>query len=173
MLPKTTNTLGFTLIELLVVITIIAILSVIGLVVYSGISARARDTKRMAEIDSIQKAMEKKYQPGSTTPYKPLAIDDFVNNVVPTDPRSTEAKCGAPTAGGQNKTCVYCFYPKGTTQAEDIGTTAGTCGTMSAVGGSLAASGVPTASSGYVVCANLETPAGFNGAYYYCKANAQ
>lgn len=49
---------GFTLVELLVVISIIAILSVIGMVVYTGAQQKARDARRRADIDAIAKAME-------------------------------------------------------------------------------------------------------------------
>ncbi len=49
---------GFTLIELLVVITIIAVLATIGFVAYSGVTARARDATRQADLRTIQTALE-------------------------------------------------------------------------------------------------------------------
>ena len=52
------NKRGFTLVELLIVITIIAVLSVIGITVYSGVQKNARDARRRADIDSIAKALE-------------------------------------------------------------------------------------------------------------------
>ncbi len=52
---------GFTLVELLVVITIIAILSVIGVTVFTGIQKNARDTKRKGDVNAISKALEAKY----------------------------------------------------------------------------------------------------------------
>jgi len=52
---------GFTLVELLIVISIIAVLSVVGLTAYSGVQQKARDTKRRADIDAIAKVMESKY----------------------------------------------------------------------------------------------------------------
>lgn len=52
---------GFTLVELLVVITIIAVLSVVGITVYGNIQTRARDARRTVEIDSVAKAMEINY----------------------------------------------------------------------------------------------------------------
>jgi prepilin-type N-terminal cleavage/methylation domain-containing protein len=48
---------GFTLIELLVVIGIIGVLSSIAVVSFSGVRERARDTKRVSDITSIQKAL--------------------------------------------------------------------------------------------------------------------
>ena len=49
---------GFTLIELMVAIAIIAILAAIGLVVYSGVSRAARDSKRVSDINEYKKALE-------------------------------------------------------------------------------------------------------------------
>lgn len=52
------KSLGFTLVELLVVISIIAILSVIGMVVYRGIIDRVQNTKLQADFDSMYKNIE-------------------------------------------------------------------------------------------------------------------
>lgn len=49
---------GFTLIELLVVISIIAILSTIGLLTYSSVLEQGRDSKRQADLRLIQSALE-------------------------------------------------------------------------------------------------------------------
>ena len=49
---------GFTIVELLIVTVVIAILSAISVVAYSGIQARARDTQRLQDITSIAKALE-------------------------------------------------------------------------------------------------------------------
>lgn len=148
------NKQGFTLIELLVVITIIAILAVTGFVVYSGISARARDAKRIVEIDAIQKAMEKNYQPGAANPYPVLSPTDFANGVIPTDPLTGTSKCGA----GGAQICNYCVVA-----------TPGNYATCT----NLVSSTQPPVGSSYIVCANLETRAGVGGATYYCKSNAQ
>ena len=46
-LPKLkTNPLGFTLVELLVVVAIIAVLSVIGITIFTGVQKNARDARR-------------------------------------------------------------------------------------------------------------------------------
>lgn len=49
---------GFTLIELLIVITIISLLSIIGLVAYGNFLKNARDSKRQADLKIIQSALE-------------------------------------------------------------------------------------------------------------------
>lgn len=49
---------GFTLIELLVVIAIIAILSTVGMVVYSSVQKNARISKRVQDLNSIKTALE-------------------------------------------------------------------------------------------------------------------
>lgn len=49
---------GFTLVELLVVISIIAILSTIGMAVFTGIQAKARDERRRADLRGIVAALE-------------------------------------------------------------------------------------------------------------------
>jgi prepilin-type N-terminal cleavage/methylation domain-containing protein len=48
---------GFTLIELLVVITIIALLSVIGLVTFSQASVNSRNARRKADLAQLQSAL--------------------------------------------------------------------------------------------------------------------
>lgn len=167
-LPKSTKNIqvypeqsrrGFTLIELLVVISIISILAVVGFVVYSGVSARGRDIKRIEELDAIAKAMEKNYQPG--TGYVVLGAADFVNGVVPADPLTGNNKCGAANA----LVCEYCSTGAGTAFGANA-----TC----AAANKVAAGGPPAASNlGYTVCANLETSAGAGGNKYYCVKNAQ
>lgn len=49
---------GFTLIELLVTISIIAVLSVIGIVAYSSVVRQGRDSKRQSDLRAIQSALE-------------------------------------------------------------------------------------------------------------------
>lgn len=49
---------GFTLIELLITIAIIAVLSAIGMVVYTSVLRQGRDSKRQSDLRSIQSALE-------------------------------------------------------------------------------------------------------------------
>lgn len=53
---------GFTLIELLVAISIIAVLSTIGLVTYQGIQAKTRDSVRKSDLQKLAIALELYYQ---------------------------------------------------------------------------------------------------------------
>jgi len=55
---KVQNYKGFTLIELLVVITILGILSTIGLSSFRSSQAKGRDAKRKTDLGNIQKALE-------------------------------------------------------------------------------------------------------------------
>ena len=59
---------GFTLIELLVVISIIGVLATIVLSSISNASSRARDTRRVSDIQAIQKALELYYSDHNTYP---------------------------------------------------------------------------------------------------------
>ncbi len=49
---------GFTLIELLVVITIILVMSGIGVVSYTGAQRNARNSKRKADLEQLRSALE-------------------------------------------------------------------------------------------------------------------
>lgn len=53
---------GFTLIELMVVVAIIGILMSAGIIVFTQAQVRARDAKRIADVDAIAKLMEQYYQ---------------------------------------------------------------------------------------------------------------
>lgn len=52
---------GFTLVELLVVIGIVALLSAIGLVVYTSVLKQGRDSKRQSDLRTIQSGLEQYY----------------------------------------------------------------------------------------------------------------
>lgn len=59
---------GFTLVELLIVISIIAILTVIGLTTYAGVQKNARDARRKDDLRAIKVALELYYQTNKTYP---------------------------------------------------------------------------------------------------------
>lgn len=79
---------GFTLVELMVVISIIAILAVVGITIFSGVQKSARDAKRKADIDAMSLALENKYN--STGGYIDLADTDFSSGKIPVDPNSSK-----------------------------------------------------------------------------------
>lgn len=94
-MPK--RSYGFTLVELMVVITIIAILSVVGVTVFSGVQKSARDTKRRVDVDAIAKALEV----NKTSSYQVLNDTWFANGKVPFDPVAGGYQIQAPGCGDQ------------------------------------------------------------------------
>ena len=95
LLPKTnSNQKGFTLVELLVVIVIIAILAVIGFAVFSGLTSRGNDSRRLADIKAIADAYENK-RTAAMADYAGLALatTDFAGGVIPTDPVAGRQYC--------------------------------------------------------------------------------
>ena len=79
---------GFTLVELLVAITIVAVLATVGIVIFSGVQSKARDSRRSQDLEAIVNALEGKRQAGSIF-YISLVNGDFASGSVPTDPRSS------------------------------------------------------------------------------------
>lgn len=132
-LRKRCESKGFTLVELLVVVSIIGILSVIGLAIFTGIQPRARDSRRQADLEAISKAMEVGYSE-STGRYSNLTESMFSSSRVPTDPLNGSTSC-------QGNYCKYC-----------VKTSAGNCEALDSTVGA----GQPPAGSTYIVCANLE-----------------
>ena len=122
-LPKTKySPQGFTLIELMVVISIIAILSVIGLTIFSGVQKNARDAKRKADLKAIATALEIYKTKSSTNTYPATgtwvfsdsASDPWIPGLdsnymisVPRDPKNS----GGPPYYGIGFT--YAYYTSG------------------------------------------------------------
>ncbi len=153
LLVHSKKTQGFTLIELLVVTAIIAILTAVAISTYSGIQARARDTKRMGDIDEFRKALELNYVEAipSQPAYYPTPTGlMFSDGVVPIDPKPSQSYTITVTPG------IGIPYSNWTS-----------------LGGRF-----PT----YIICAKLEIKASGNAnengnfianGDYYCKQNAR
>ena len=95
-LPKSlNNTFGFTLIELMVVVTIIAILAVIGISLYSSAQKQARDGVRRVEVNSLGKTIETSKNPTDATyTYDSTHYDaDYPQNK-PADPSKNDSAPG-------------------------------------------------------------------------------
>jgi type II secretory pathway pseudopilin PulG len=68
-LPKSDFRMGFTLHELLIIITLIAILSTVGVVIGGNIPPRVRDSRRIADVDTIKLSLEAFYEKNNRYPF--------------------------------------------------------------------------------------------------------
>lgn len=101
---------GFTLLEMLVVLGIIASILGVGLISYSSVQKKARDTKRKQDLKTIQNALEQYYSvcnyrypliegnlPSVIQPQKSLGCQyDGQAFIVPRDPLGGIYQCLAP-----------------------------------------------------------------------------
>lgn len=115
-LPKAVNNpAGFTLVELLVVISIIAILSVLGISLFGGVQQRARDARRRTDIGAIKNALEQRFDSTTGLYPGPLVSTWFANNAIPLDPTTGSAYSGVPNANQSAFTvCATLENPSGT-----------------------------------------------------------
>ena len=136
---------GFTLVELMVVITIIGILSVIGIAIYSGLQKSARDTKRKQDIMAISKALEARNFNDS---YPAIQANWFVKPGEQGEPKLLKDSMDPDDTGCNGQPCKYCFRAEiGLCTGEDPVTN--------------------TEGRTYTVCANLES------GIHYCISNQQ
>lgn len=100
---------GFTLVELLVAVSIIALLTTIGMIVYSSVQIKARDARRKSDLQSLRLALELYYQKNGQYPFDKNTgywnnssqpqpwiaqlVPDYMNTL-PLDPKANE---GIPT----------------------------------------------------------------------------
>ncbi len=110
---------GFTLIELIVVVTIMAVLTVAGVLSYGGTSKRARDSRRMADLEKIRIALELYRQNlGSTYPSVLSSLTDTsLLQTIPNDPKGLSYGVYTYTKTGSGYT-----YDLGA-NVEDLGST--------------------------------------------------
>lgn len=130
---------GFTLVELLIVVSIIAILAVIGTVIFGNVQRGARDAKRRGDLDAIAKALEVNYgRPPTSGPYAAMNDSFFSTGKTPVDPLNGISNC-------QSRICKYCSKSTAAECASVDATVIGSGGTP-----------IPASDSAYLVCANLE-----------------
>ncbi len=123
LMPKSSGK-GFTLVELLVTVSIISILSAVGLVVFTSVMKQGRDSKRQSDLRSIQSALEQYYADQMYYPQTSI-LDPLLNsggaftngagktymNSLPKDPTGTDRYHyeGLPASCTTNCSS-YCLY---------------------------------------------------------------
>lgn len=126
---------GFTLIELLVVIAIIALLSSVALIAFMTARAKARDTRRLADITQMNTALELyfanfKGYPSGTGTGLPSGISPSYASSLPVTPTPADGGCdqisyntlnGSIPAGYTG--AVYYYFPSGTSYLGSDGAT--------------------------------------------------
>lgn len=153
---------GFTLVELLVVISIISILAVMGMVIFTNTQKNARDARRRADIDAIDKAIEVKRTASSG--YGPVTEADFAGGSIPADPTPDR---------------VYCMWtnsdpnlpppPISGIASTWTGSTSSCPGVQGAEAQAIFVSGMPASTVfSWTVCARLENQSGV-----YCRSSVQ
>jgi prepilin-type N-terminal cleavage/methylation domain-containing protein len=108
------NRKGFTLIELLVVIAVIAILAAVIIASTGNARVKARDARRLSDLDQLANAILIYYDKTSTYPANLSALAPDYISTVPVDPtNSTPTSCTYTAEIGASATCYG--YDKATT----------------------------------------------------------
>jgi prepilin-type N-terminal cleavage/methylation domain-containing protein len=102
---------GFTLIELMVVIAIIGILASIIMVSLSSAQSKGRDTKRIADVRTIQLSLEEYYNDNGYYPATLAALTPNYIAAIPTDPKSSLAYLYSVYNAVNNANCVGANKP--------------------------------------------------------------
>lgn len=126
---------GFTIIELLVTIAVLGILSSIAAVVYSGVTAKARDNQRIRDLQTIQQALE--LYRGNVHSY-PQNINDLsiYLSPIPTDKTSGRLYYYSPSIDGLS--FILCAKKESTDTSYDLipckALPSGSCGSTCDIG---------------------------------------
>lgn len=99
---------AFTLFELLVSISIIGILVAVASTSYGGAQKKARDSRRMEDLNNIQKAFEQYY--GSNGYVYPLTTSSLAPNYIQTLPRDPKLGIGYTVRDLSTTTYCVCAY---------------------------------------------------------------
>lgn len=105
---------GFTFVELLVVITIIGVIFASGIVAFTSISTRSRDTRRRADLEAIRQSLEMCRSLAGEYPASIYAAGGIscsasgpvLMNQVPTDPKP-DGSCASQYAYVRTTTTTY------------------------------------------------------------------
>jgi len=95
---------GFSFIELIVVVTIIAVLSVAGVVTYSAVNRKSRDSRRISDLEKMRMALEMIRQVGVTYPSASSVLAPTYLQAIPKDPVSGNNYIYAQTNSGYGYT---------------------------------------------------------------------
>ena len=94
---------AFTLIELIVTVAIIAVLSVVAMVNFSGTRTRARDMRRIQDLQKIASALELIKQVGKTYPPTTSSLVPNYLQILPKDPKAPYPTYAYSRSGGNYK----------------------------------------------------------------------
>lgn len=114
---------AFSFIELIVVVTIIAVISLVGVISYGPAQKKSRDSRRISDLEKIRMALEMVRQVGTTYP---SASGGIPNGLVPgyLQTYPTDPKPGSPYL--YTRVTPYTYYLDA--QMEDLGSTTGVYG---------------------------------------------
>jgi general secretion pathway protein G len=114
---------GFSLIELIVVMTIIAVITVIGTVGFSGSGQKARDSRRIADLEKLRMALEIARQVGGTYPTTLTALSPAYIQNLPKDPKGGDTYPYTRGATPYSYNLYGCMENLGSTNVGGIATT--------------------------------------------------
>ena len=112
---------GFTIVELLIVIVVIGILALLVITTYSGIQAKARNSKRTSDLKSLQTHIEAFFQGNG---YYPSRADLNNGTWLTTNMKSLDQNALSDPSSGGSKTIasapaakVYAYQPLNSSDA--------------------------------------------------------